>query len=199
MNEELKMNTKDFENLTFNTFDKENILLNDSFDVDSNFFNTHDFTNTTHFTRETLKAMIKENIDISFSVLNLNIRSLNKNFESVKNLLVEINFCFKVICITESWCSDDSHTNNRYQLPNYLSIHQGRKNDKTGGGITIFIHKQLLYNIRHDLSVNDDDTEALFLEIRNQKSKNIFINTIYRQPSGNKENLKIILVSFSKK
>ena len=199
MNEELKMNTKDFENLTFNTFDKENILLNDSFDVDSNFFNTHDFTNTTYFTRETLKAMIKENIDISFSVLNLNIRSLKKNFESVKNLLVEINFCFKVICITESWCSDDPHTNNRYQLPNYLSIHQGRKNDKTGGGITIFIHKQLLYNIRHDLSVNDDDTEALFLEIRNQKSKNIFINTIYRQPSGNKENLKIILVSFSKK
>ena len=199
MNEELKMNTKDFENLTFNTFDKENILLNDSFDVDSNFFNTHDFTNTTYFTRETLKAMIKENIDISFSVLNLNIRSLNKNFESVKNLLVEINFCFKVICITESWCSDDPHTNNRYQLRNYLSIHQGRKNDKTGGGITIFIHKQLLYNIRHDLSVNDDDTEALFLEIRNQKSKNIFINTIYRQPSGNKENLKIILVSFSKK
>ena len=199
MNEELKMNTKDFENLTFNKFDKENILLNDSFDVDSNFFNTHDFTNTTYFTRETLKAMIKENIDISFSVLNLNIRSLNKNFESVKNLLVEINFCFKVICITESWCSDDPHTNNRYQLPNYLSIHQGRKNDKTGGGITIFIHKQLLYNIRHDLSVNDDDTEALFLEIRNQKSKNIFINTIYRQPSGNKENLKIILVSFSKK
>ena len=199
MNEELKMNTKDFENLTFNKFDKENILLNDSFDVDSNFFNTHDFTNTTYFTRETLKAMIKENIDISFSVLNLNIRSLNKNFESVKNLLVEINFCFKVICITESWCSDDPHTNNRYQLPNYLSIHQGRKNDKTGGGITIFIHKQLLYNIRHDLSVDDDDTEALFLEIRNQKSKNIFINTIYRQPSGNKENLKIILVSFSKK
>ena len=190
MNEELKMNTKDFENLTFSTFDIENILLNDSFDVDSNFFNTHGFTNTTYFTPETLKAMIKENIDISFSVLNLNIRSLNKNFESVKNLLVEINFCFKVICITESWCSDDPHTNNRYQLPNYLSIHQGRKNDETGGGITIFFHKQLLCNIRHDLSVNDEDTEALCLEIRNQKSKNIFINTIYRQPSGNKENFE---------
>ena len=31
------------------------------------------------------------------------------------------------------------------------------------------------------------------------KSKNIFINTIYRQPSGLKKILKIILVSFSKK
>ena len=32
------MNTENFENLTFNTLDKESILLNDSFDPDSNFF-----------------------------------------------------------------------------------------------------------------------------------------------------------------
>ena len=32
------MNTQDFENLTFNTFNKENILLDDSFDPDNNFF-----------------------------------------------------------------------------------------------------------------------------------------------------------------
>ena len=57
------MNTEDFENLTFNTFDKENIFLNDSFDPDSNFFNTHSFTDTTYFTTETLKAM--KNNDIS--------------------------------------------------------------------------------------------------------------------------------------
>ena len=54
------MNPEDFENLTFNTFDNENILLNYSFDPDSNFFNTHGFTNTTYFTPETLKVMIKE-------------------------------------------------------------------------------------------------------------------------------------------
>ena len=41
------MNIEDFENLAFNAFDKENILLNDSFDTESNFFNTHGFTNTT--------------------------------------------------------------------------------------------------------------------------------------------------------
>ena len=70
--------------------------------------------------------MVKENNDILFSVLHLNIRSLNKNFESLNNLLVEINFCFKVICITESWSSDDLHTNNRYQLPQYVSIYQVR-------------------------------------------------------------------------
>ena len=113
--------------------------------------------------------MIKENNYISFSVLHFNIRSLNKNFEIPKNLLDEINFCFRVIFITESWCSDDPHTKNRYQLLHYLSIHQGWKNGKTGCGITIFIHKELICNIRHDLSVNDEDNEALCLEIINQK------------------------------
>ena len=38
--------------------------------------------------------------------------------------------------------------------------------------------------------VNDAGTEALCLEIINQKSKTIFINAIYRQPSGNKENFE---------
>ena len=124
--------------------------------------------------------MIKQN-NISFSVLHLNIRSLNKNFESLKNVLVEINFCFKVICITESWCSDDLHTNNRYQLSKYVSIHQIRKNGKTGCGITVSIHKELIYNIRHDLSVNDEDTEALYLEIINQKSKNILQTAVWKK------------------
>ena len=48
----------------------------------------------------------------------------------------------------------------------------------------------MTYNIRHDLSVNNEDTESLCLEIINQKSKNNLINTIYRQPSGNKENFE---------
>ena len=60
-------------------------------------------------------------------------------------------------------CSDDLHTNNRYQLPNYLCIHQVRKNGKTGGAITIFIQKGLICNITHDPKVNDEDTEELFV------------------------------------
>ena len=84
-----------------------------------------------------LKTMIKENNDIPFSVLHLNIRSLNKTFGILKTLLVELNFYFKMICITESWCSDELYANNRYQLPNCITIHQIEKNGKTGGAITI--------------------------------------------------------------
>ena len=68
--------------------------MNVSFDSESNFFIAPGFS-TTYFTPETSKTMTEENYDISFSGLDLNIRSLNKNFESLKNLLVELNFCFK--------------------------------------------------------------------------------------------------------
>ena len=37
------------------------------------------------------------------------------------------------------------------------------------------------------LSVNNHNNDALFLEIINEGSKNIFINTIYRQLLKNKE------------
>ena len=57
----------------------------------------------------------------------------------------------------------------------------------------------MIYNIRYDLSVNDEDTEALCLEIINQKSENISINTIYRQPSRNKENFQNYFIKFLKK
>ena len=57
----------------------------------------------------------------------------------------------------------------------------------------------MVYNIRHDLGVNDEDIEALCLEMINQKSKNIFINTFYRQPSGKKENFENYFDKFLEK
>ena len=69
------MNTKEFQKLTFNTFDIGNILLDDSLESDSNYFNTHGFSNTTYFTLETLKTMIKGNNDISFSVMTSHSQS----------------------------------------------------------------------------------------------------------------------------
>ena len=51
---------------------------------------------------------------------------------------------------------------------------KSQKNGKTGSDITIFNYKELIYNIRHDLSVTNEDTKALCLEIINQKSKKHF-------------------------
>ena len=103
-------------------------------------------------------------------MLHLNIRRLQKNFYSLLSLLMTLKFEFKVICITETWCSDNNH--NLFELPQYKSIHQVRRAGK-GGGIAVYLHESLTFNIRHDLSVSKADIEALCVEIINKKSKNI--------------------------
>ena len=44
----------------------------------------------------------------SLSMLHINIRSLQKHFDSLFNLLMTLNVEFQVICITETWCSENS-------------------------------------------------------------------------------------------
>ena len=56
---------------------------------------------------EEAAANFKKFNDKTFSVLNLNVRSLNKAFEFFKELLTTIKCEFKVICLTETWCTDD--------------------------------------------------------------------------------------------
>ena len=60
---------------------------------------------------------------------------MSKKFENLKLMLSNLNYDFSMICLTETWCSDDIFRNNsNYNLPQYNSIHQERKH-KRGGGI----------------------------------------------------------------
>ena len=101
---------------------------------------------------------------------------------------------------SEIWIerADNSMNHNPFELPQYKSIHQVRRAGK-GGGIAVFLREPLTFNIRHDLSVNNADIEALCVEIINKKSKNILINTQYRQPVTNfnvfEANLNIFLAN----
>ena len=160
------------------------ILNNDSQDPDGNFFNAFSFKDSQYFTPEESTRDLNNFDKSSFSMLHLNIRSLQKNFDSLFNLLMTLKFEFKVICITETWCSDNSMNHNLFKLPQYKSIHQVRRTGK-GGGRAVFLHESLTFNVRHDLSVNNANIEALCVEIINKKSKNIVINTQYRQSAEN--------------
>ena len=66
-------------------------------------------------------TILKEFNDKTFSVLYLNVRSLNQNFECLKDfLLTTIKFKVKVTNLTETWCVGDSRN-----LVNYTSIKLG--------------------------------------------------------------------------
>ena len=97
-------------------------------------------------------------------MLYLNIRSLHKNFDSLFNWLIKLKFEFNVICITETWSSDNSMNYNLFKISQYKSIHQVRRTSK-GCSIAVFLHESLIFDIRHDLSVSNAGIEALFGEI----------------------------------
>ena len=158
----------DFESIAFRTFDFERILNNDSQDPDENCFNAFSFKDSQYFTPEESTRSLSHFDKSSLSMLHLNIRSLQKNFDNLFNLLMILKFKFKVICITETWRSDNSMNHNLFKLPQYKSIHQVRRTGK-GGGIAVFLHESLTFNVRHDLSVNNADIEALCVEIINKK------------------------------
>ena len=118
-------------------------------------------------------------------MLHLNVRSLNQNFESLKKLLTTIKFEFKIICLTETWCTDDPRNETLFNLENYTSINQVRKHGRRGG-ICVFIHNyltiisQFTNKLRSDLGTNSNDIESLAIEI-NKKSKNVALSAHYRQ------------------
>ena len=122
-------------------------------------------------------------------MLHLNIRSINANFENFKNLLEESKYIFNVICLSETWSTDkDFYENSLYHLDNYNAIHFQRNVNKRGGGVLIYLKKELTYKIRDNLSNSDCNGEFLTIEIINKFSKNYIITCCYRPPNGKVKN-----------
>ena len=81
----------DFESIAFRTFDFERILNNDSQDPDENFFNAFSFKDSQYLTPEESTRNLNHFDNSSFSMLHLNIRSSQKNFDSLFNMLRRLN------------------------------------------------------------------------------------------------------------
>ncbi|XP_065664405.1 uncharacterized protein LOC136086066 [Hydra vulgaris] len=165
---------------------KKSILLKKHSDPDINFFNNDLIKNINPLYYNVNSKNIIEGMESdSFSILHVNIRSLQKNFDSLKQFLYKVNMNFQIICLSETWCDDKNIENNyNFHLPNYKVIHQIRTSGKVGGGLCIFIKNSLLYKVKSDLSSTTNDYESLCIELVNKTSKNIIIHALYRPPSG---------------
>ena len=178
----MSFDEKSFKKLRFDPFGFDNVLLNYTNDPDENIFNNASQIDSVFYTVEEAAICLKKFNDKTFSVLHLNVRSLNKNFESLKELLTTIKFEFKVMCLTETRCTDDPRNETLFNLENYTSINQVRKNGR-GGGLCVFIHNSLTFKLRSDLGTNSNGIESPAIEIINKNSKNVVINAQYRQPT----------------
>ena len=78
-------------------------------------------------------------------------------------------------------------------LPNFDIISQERKRNKRNGGVLIYIHKSLTFNLNDDVSVSDKDKEILTIETSRKNDKSRLLSCCYRLPNGDSENLRVFL------
>ena len=116
---------KSFENDRFNLFEAETILTNENFDPDSNFFNEKiNSVESTYYTHEEFVSFSR-NLSENLSIIHLNIRSLHKNIDKLKDFLKDIKGNFSVIILSEAWIDDDkADLNSLFHIPNYSFIHE---------------------------------------------------------------------------
>ena len=134
-----------------------------------------------YYLPEELKSRINErdNRD-DFSLLHLNTRSLNRNFESLQSLLSSLQHPFSVIGLSETWLNVQSPA--LFDLEDYTLLRSDRPNGR-GGGVAMYIKKGLSYNLLNGVPLIPE-CETLFIEIINPHGKNVVIGIVYRPPSS---------------
>ena len=139
----------------------------------SNYFTLEDFNSK-------FNSIPRKNLNSNhFSLLHINARSLNKNFDSIEQLLSSLHtFPFSILGISETWLHSNSPP--LYNIENYKLIRSDRAHSK-GGGVALYTHNDLKIKLRPDLHI--EGSEYLFIEILHDKYKNIIVGIIYRPPN----------------
>ena len=168
-----------FEKQVFNPFDFQKVLIDEGNDPDINFFNDKSETvDSPYFSIDEFNSS-SEKFKNSFCILHINIKSLNKNFEKLREYLSLVKRNFSLVALTETWCNDDrAAQNSLLQLPNYTPIHQIRNNGQRGGGVVLYVHNSLNFKILKKQSINSNDLECACIEIIRRNAKNIVVYMI---------------------
>ena len=91
-----------------------------------------------------------------------------------------MNIKFSLICVSETWLNDYSHS---VDIDGLNFIHKHRPN-RTGCRVVLYISDNLDFKTRADLIFDDIDVaESLFIEISRPHGKNIIGGVIYRPPN----------------
>ena len=118
----------------------------------------------------------------SFSLLHLNIRSLQCNASKLTDLLSNVNLKFSLIGISETWLNDSLSS---VDIDGYRFVHKSREN-RSSGRVGLYVSSNLNFKFRCDLDFSlPNVAESLFIEIVKPQGKTIVTGVIYRPPNQN--------------
>ena len=118
----------------------------------------------------------------NFSVLHLNIHSIQRHIDEFRVILSLLNFKFDIICITESKIEKNVKPVIDISISGYKDP-ESTPTESTKGGVLIYVREDLVYKIRTDLQIyKPKQLESLFVEIVNKKTSNDIVGVVYRHP-----------------
>ena len=160
---------KNLDNSELELLINENILPNNN---NNSFLNTNNLqppipnsTGINYIDPITINQLY--NITNEFTFLNINIRSLNKNFNKILLLINELGFSPTIISVTETWLHSTKpliHT-----LEGYTYI--GKSGCNQAGGVGLFILNSLQYNLLTNYQLNLGNCEDIWVELCLSKIK----------------------------
>ena len=121
--------------------------------------------------------------DENLSIINVNIRSLKKNYSKLTTFLSQLKFKPKIITVTETWLRVEHEKILRIKGYNQFSIsrdHDPNKRVKSGGGLRIYFCENLNVEIVTELSGVFDSHESLFVRFTTHDTGKILFGAIYR-------------------
>lgn len=118
-------------------------------------------------------------INDSFTILHVNIRSIQKNFVNLELLLASLDIQFSCIVLSETWLSQNSFYND-YKLDGYNFFNCSRA-ERTGGGVCVYIASKFWTRERE---VRLARSEAVMLEVFHGSSRLLVLLGVYRAPGG---------------
>lgn len=179
------------------------ILLNDDNDSDStNFYNNE---NISPYSNTTFKCTYSSVEDIakkgnSFSILTINIQSLNAKFEDLKDLILQLSekkSLPEVIALTELWRFPDAA---EFKINGYKPlIYKLRRGNAQGGGVGFYVKNNIQCTTDQKNSIFVDRIfESLIIDIRGPNNKRLKIAVVYRPntPIANLSSSELITESF---
>ena len=116
----------------------------------------------------------------SLSMIHLNIASLPFHIDELDSMINTIDQELDLIGISETKLNNLGSTN--ISLKNYTYVHCMSESSK--GGTLLYVSDKHSYHERQDLQVyKAKELESIFIEIDQQKGKNIIVGCIYRHPN----------------
>ena len=111
-------------------------------------------------------------------ILHMNVCSLIRNIDQIR--LMFGNGKVGILSFSETRL-DNSIEDSEIEIANYTVIRNDR--NRHGGGVCTYVRTDICFNVRNDLDQND--IEAVWLDIIFPKTKPLLIGCLYRPPSQN--------------